>query len=56
MGPGERQRDDQPCPGECMGIVAACELGAAPFDTPFGLADEQIRIAKHGLAAERHAS
>ena len=38
-GPGDRQREDQECPGECMGVVAACRLGATPLDASFGLAD-----------------
>ena len=45
---GDRQCDDQVCPGDCVGVAAACELGAAPLDPPFGLADEQVRSAERG--------
>ena len=38
-GTGDRQREDQGCPGEGVGVATACELGAAPLDRPFGLAD-----------------
>ena len=34
---------DQACPGESVSVATACELGAAPLDRPFGLADGQIR-------------
>ena len=37
-----------------MGVAAACELGAAPLDPPFGLADDRVRSAEHALEAERH--
>ena len=40
-GTGDRQCEDQACPGECVGVATACELGAAPLDRPFGLADGQ---------------
>ena len=54
IGTGERSALTRYASDDCMGVATACELGAAPVDTPFGLADGQIRIAKHGLAAERH--
>ena len=34
-----------------VGVATACELGAAPFDRPFGLADEDVRTAKPALDA-----
>jgi hypothetical protein len=45
-GPGDRQRDDQAIPGECMGVVTACELGATPLDVSFGLADGRVHSAE----------
>ena len=53
-GTGDRQCDDQACPGECVGVATACELGAAPLDPPFGLADVHVRSAEQALDAERH--
>ena len=37
-----------------VSVAIACELGAAPLDHPFGLADVQVRSAKPALDAERH--
>ena len=37
-----------------MGVAAACELGAAPLDASFGLADGQVHSAERALAAGRH--
>ena len=37
-----------------MGVATACELGAAPLDVSFGLADGQVHSAEHALDAERH--
>ncbi len=54
IGTGDRQCDDQGCPGECMGVATACELGAAPLDPPFGLADVQVCTAEPALDAEGH--
>ena len=34
------------CPDESVRVATACELGAAPLDRPFGLADGQIRAGK----------
>ena len=42
------------CPGECVSVATACELGAAPLDRPFGLADVHVRTAEQALDAERH--
>ena len=44
--PGDRPCDGRGCPGECMGVAAACELGATPLDRPFGLADGQVHTAE----------
>ncbi len=48
------QRDDQACPGECVGVATAGKLGAAPLDRPFGLADGNVCTAKPALDAVRH--
>ena len=37
-----------------MSVAAACELGAAPLDASFGLADGHVRDAERGLAAVGH--
>ena len=42
------------CPGECVGVATACELGAAPFDRAFGLTRGDVRKAQQALGAERH--
>ena len=55
-GPGDRQCLDQHCPGECVGVVAACELGAAPLDVSFGLADGHVHryYGSTGSECRRH--
>ena len=45
-GLGDRQRDDQGCPRECMGVAAACELVATPLDASFGLAALVVVVAR----------
>src|SRR5262245_66552518 len=37
-----------------MGVVAACELGAAPLDASFGLADDHVHSAERPLGAEQY--
>ena len=51
---GHRQCEHEACIGDSVGVTTACQLGAAPLDIAFGLADDRVRSAKLGLAAERH--
>jgi hypothetical protein len=51
---GERQRPHEDCPGDPVGVATACELGAAPLDASFGLADGRVHSARQALEAERH--
>ncbi len=48
-GTGERQCEYEACPGECVGVATACELGAAPFDRPFGLTYGKVRSGERTL-------
>ena len=54
LGTRDLQRDDQDCPGECASVATARELGAAPLNTPFGLADVHVCAANPALNAVKH--
>jgi hypothetical protein len=47
-----QQCDDRAGPGRCVSVATAYELGAAPLDRPFGLADIQVLSTQHGLESE----
>jgi hypothetical protein len=40
---GHLESDDQACPGECVWVARASQLGAEQLDRPFSLADHHVR-------------
>ena len=49
LGTRDLQRDDQGCPGECLSVATARELGAAPLNTPFELANMYAPPTQHSM-------
>ena len=54
LGTRDLQRDDQACPGECVGVATAGEFGVVPLDRPFWLAGEHVGAAEPTVDAEGH--
>src|SRR3954452_8041752 len=51
---GDRECECEICPCECVRVATARELGAAPLDAPFRLADVHIGTAELALVGERN--